>query len=363
MAAEGYFLQTIGTNFCNFEKGEPQTLSYRIEIAEDGKDLSLKQHEKYTRDIWTTVASYNKFHVFSCPYEFVSPEPNPYPEELAKTLKPILWKNLMFLFVIILGTLAAIKLFPYFMNDLFILKTLRGSTVDLASWLIILYGVFAIIREIYFQGRLIIHLSRGIPIDHKAAWKKAYWLSYGLWGGRNLLIMVLLLSTFMVLFQAETPLSEASSTLPIVRLEAIQTADGSSFDTSKLKDSTYTKGFSLIAPLQYSSTEYADISLDKVLILDTATYKLAIPSMDEFIVNALVKDYEKFYSEIYKDKLTFPDPVSNEDFDILVVRDNGYRNEIFAAKNGLVVHLSYAGDKNTEALIKAASEIFNNPED
>ena len=46
MALEGYFLQTMDKNFCEFEKGNPKTMSYRIEIAEDGKDLSRDQHIK-----------------------------------------------------------------------------------------------------------------------------------------------------------------------------------------------------------------------------------------------------------------------------------------------------------------------------
>lgn len=359
MALEGYFLQTMDKNFCEFEKGNPKTMSYRIEIAEDGKDLSRDQHIKYIRDIWTNVASFNKFHVFSCPYEFVSPEPNPAPEELAKSLKPIFRRNLLALLGIILGSIAVILLFPYILNEMLIVKTLKGSNIDLISLLIILYGIFTLLRELYFQGRLIRKLSKGISIDHHSPWRKSYWTSYSFWIGRNLLIVGIFLSTFILLYADEKPLSKDESRLPILRLEAIETADGSSFDYSKLGTSTYHKSFSLIAPLQYSSKEYWSTDPYKSTCLETATYKLAIPSMDKLIVNALVTDYDRYYDDMYRDKLTFPDPITNENFDILVVRDNGYADEIFAAKDGLVIHLTYIGDKTTDDMIKAASEMLN----
>ena len=359
MALEGYFLQNMDKNFCEFEKGDPKTLSYRIEIAEDGKDLSRDQHLKYMRDIWTNTTNFNKFHVFSCPYEFVSPEPNPYPEELAKSLKPIFRKNLLALLGIILGSLAAIWFFPYLLNEMLIVKTLNGSTADMVTLLIVLYAIFTLLRELYFQGRLIRKLSKGIPINHHAQWRKTYWTAYSFWLGRNLLIIGIFLSSFFLLFADENALPKGDSKLPIVRLETIETADGSSFDYSKLGTATYYKSFSLIAPLQYSSKEYLGTDPYKVTSLETATYKLAIPSMNKFIVTALVSNYDRYYDEIYRDKLTFPEPITNEFFDILVVRDNSYANELFAAKGRWVIHLTYIGDKSTDDMIKAAADLLN----
>ena len=358
MAAEGYFLQTMDKNFCEFEKAEPQYTSYRIEIALDGKDLSREQHQKYNRDIWTNVTNFKKFYVFSCPYNFINQEVNPFPEELAESLKPIYRKTLLSILGIIVGALILIKLFPHILNEKLIIETLNGTSFDIITILLLLYSIISLFQEGFFQRKLIKSLSKGIPIDHGTPWRRTYWFSYILWGIKNLLIIGIIISPLMFIYSSNSPLSAEDIDLPIVRLEAIETADGSDFDKSLLLDGNYTKRWSVLSPNQYNSQEYLGNDPYKVTWLETSTYKLLMPSMNKIIVDALAFQYDKYYDDT-NNTLTPLQSTSNNDFDILEVRERGTSKQIFAAKDEWVIRLIYMGDKTVEDIIDAISDMFN----
>lgn len=175
MASEGYFLQTMGKIFCEFEKCEPKILSYRIEIAEDGKNLSQEQRLKYKEELWTNVTNYNKFYVFSCPSKLVNSEPNPSTEALGKSLKPMFYKALLKLFTLLLGPILIIRSLPY-LTDSTLISILRGQTINIVPYALVIWLILRFSMEAFFQVKLIRKLSKGILIDHHTLWKKTYWI-------------------------------------------------------------------------------------------------------------------------------------------------------------------------------------------
>lgn len=359
MAAEGYFLQTMGKNFCEFEKCEPKILSYRIEIAEDGKELSQDQHMKYRGDIWTNVTSFNKFHVFSCPYEFVCPEPTSDPEELAKPLKPIFLKTLLQLIGVVIGALLILRL----SDSSLIVSTLRGTSLDIVTFILVIFSVLSLCRESYFQGRLIRRLSKGYGIDHHAPWKKTYWISSVVWGAKTLLIAGIILAPLLLAYSYRYPMTADDTTLPIVRLENVETADGSDFDKSILREGYYSKGWSILAPKQFNSSESANLIDNHYTHIDNEYFKLTFPSTQKLIVNALVDRLNRVFNDINSTKTNSfnPEVIEHKDMDYLVY---GYdsillNNHVFAAKDGIVIHITYCGTKGKNELIKAVSNYFS----
>lgn len=360
MAAEGYFLQTMGKNFCEFEKCEPKILSYRIEIAEDGKDLSREQHIKYREDIWTNVTSFNKFHVFSCPYEFVSPEPNPYPEELTKSLKPIFLKTLLQLIGVVIGALLILRL----SDSNLIVSTLKGTSLDIVTFILVIFSVLSLFREAYFQGKLIRRLSKGYGIDHHAPWKKPYWISSVVWGAKTLLIAGIILAPLLLAYSYKYPMTADDTTLPIVRLEAVETADESDFDETQFDKGYYTKRWSIFAPKQFYTEEYANSSDNVYRSIENEYFKLTFPSTQKLIVNSFVDRLNKIYMDLEssKTKLFKTDSIENENVDYLVYLENPNitsDKHVFAAKDGIVIHITYRGTKGKIELIKAVSNYFS----
>ncbi|GEM_PF-3908177 len=359
MSTQGYHLQTLGKSFGDFEKGEPRHDSYRIEIALDKNDLTVSQHQKYDSSIWKYVTNIDKFHVFCCPYEIIVSEVNPYPEKLAESLKGIYKKTLLSLLVIIIGLVAMFKLFPYFLNETLVVKVLNGNGMDLVSSILILYSIISLLRSAYFQRRLIKSLSMGIPIDHSAPWRNTYWISISLWIIKNFIIAVILISSFALLYSSSKPLSSDNMDLPLVRLESIEKSDGSVFDKSLLYSCEYTRSWSILSPLQYSSREYLNTKGDpnpySNTYIETKTYKLILPALEETIINSLVAEYDKSLDI----KPALYEPISNDEFDILVTRNSFNTKQVFAAKNGWIIHVSYGGEQKTDAVVNAVADKLN----
>lgn len=351
MSTKGFHLQTMRKNFCEFKKDEPRHDSYRIEIALDRNDLTREQHQKYNRTNWNYVTNFNKFHVFSCPYEIVTPEVNPYPEHYAEELKPVYKKTLLSILGISIGVFAVFKLFPYLLNDIIIVKALKGNGIDLASTLIIFFSFISLARGAYFQRRLIKALSTGTSIDHSAPWRNTYWITLCLWVLRTLIVTIILISSFPLIYTNSKPLSADDTDLPLVRLQTIEESDGSIFDKNLLNDNKYTKSWSVLAPHQYSCGEYIDTEEFLSTYVETETYKLIHQSLGKTIVNALVAEYDNIVDMNY----TLEKPLSNDEFDILITRDIHVTKHVFAAKDGWVIHTAYYGEKKMDAVINAVA--------
>ena len=368
MALEGYFLQTMDINFCDFKEDEPKEISYRIEIAENGKHLSQDQCLKYQEDLWTNVTKYNKFYVFSCPSELVNLEPNPSPEALGKSLKPLLYKNLLTIFVLLLGPILILRFLPY-LSSTIVISMLRDTTINLIPYALLIWFILSLSMEALYQINLIRKLSKGISIDHHTPWKKTYWISSVAWNTKILLIAGIILSPILLYNILSPgldshPLSTEADSVPVVRLEAVEKADGSDFDETLLEEGYYYEGSNTLAKKQFNSSENTNTSADYYGAIHNEYFKLTFPSTQKLIVNSFVDRYAKFYKELNSSGTKFfkTESVENEYVDYLVYgSDSNTSNQhIFAAKDGVVLHIRYLGGKGKSELIKAVVEFFNN---
>ena len=325
MVAEGYFLQTMDSNFCDFKEDEPKAISFRIEIAENGKNLSQKQRLKYKEDLWSKVTNYKKFYVFSCPSEFVASEPNPSPEVLGKSLKPIFYKTILKLFILLLAPILIIRFLPYLTSSSVLISTLKGTVLNITPYALYIWIILSFCINAYFQWKLIRVLSKSVPINHHAPWKKTYWISSALWTGKILLITVIILSP-IILSQillphlVQKPLSAETTPVPIIRLEDVETADGSDFDKTLFKNGYYSKGIGILAPKQIYSREYGNPTDNYYTSIDNEYYKLTFPKTQKLIVNALVDRLNRTLNELNSTRTSSlnPEVIENEYMDYLV---------------------------------------------
>lgn len=370
MASEGYLLEIMDRNFCEFKESEPTKLDFRIEIGEARKNLSEKQKEKYMEDTWTKVTSYENFHVFSCPSELLAYEPNPSSEELIKVIKPLFHKNLLKLFLWVLIPFLIIRFLPYIASPSFLLTILSGTVLNITLYALYIWFILSSCINGFYQWKLLKRLLKGIPIDHKAPWKKTYWLSSTLWNCKIVLIAVIFLSPLILsqtLLPKLAPKALSADTSPelILRFEDIEKANGSDFDRARFKEGYTSKGIGILSPKQIYSSENITTTNDIYNSLLTEYFELTFPSTQKLIVNAYVAKYDKLYSDShYSDTETFKsEELKTPYLDYVIYgfpsedKDNKH---IFAAKDGIVLHLQYWGSRDKNELLKAVVDFFNN---
>lgn len=370
MALKGYFLETMDSIFCDFKEDEPKSIYYRIEIAERGNNLSQEQNLKYNKDIWTNVTNYNKFYVFSCPSEDFHSEPNLSPEPLMKILKPIFLTTLLKLMIALVAPVLILRFLPYITNSSTFISLLRSTNINLTPYALVLWCILSLGVNAYYQWKLIRTISKGTSIDHHTPWKKTYWISSAVWSFKIMFITFVLLSP-IILSQILLPnlevkhLTVAAVPEPIVRLEDIETIDGSTFDEERFKDGFCYKGAGILTPQQIYSREYGNSNTDYYNAIYTEYYKLTFPKTQTLVVNDLIDESYKFYNtkdssgeDTFKTEI-----INNENLDYLVYGCDSYTpyilsKHIFAAKDGIVLHIQYSGEKGKEDLIKVVSDLF-----
>lgn len=172
----------------------------------------------------------------------------------------------------------------------------------------------------------------------------------------------MLLATILISYFSRHPLSADNITVPIIRLEDVETADASDFDKSLFKEGDYRKGWSILSPKQFNSKENAYTS-DHYSAIDNEYFKLTFPSTQKLIVNVFVDRLNRIINDINSTNTNSlnPEVIENEYVDYLVYGYDSplYNNHVFAAKNGVVLHVEHCGIKGKYELIKAVVEFFN----
>ena len=182
LSARGWNLTKRGALFSQFEKAEPESVKYRIEIVSPkllkaGK-LPDEQIGIYEDCGWEYVTGNNFHHIFRTSTDSDAPEFYLEPEQQAETLKDLqkryLWSALSPLFYILLFTV--LSFFTWNVSDGHWQSAFYQSWIA-DTYLIIGYGLLLlglVIGDVWgtvYLSRLCRKLKKGIPMDHQSKGK------------------------------------------------------------------------------------------------------------------------------------------------------------------------------------------------
>jgi len=357
MALKGMHLQSIGSWFVVFEKGEPKKTRYRIEILEEGP--SHEQVELYKEYGWDLVADKQIFCVFSSPEELNAPELQTDPMELGFTFRMIdkqLKKNMILISILFITFLfSQLQLFFHDEPYLFFIKQ-RAFTIIM----IILPYMYVFIESI--RGYITVKKTRnsllmGIPINHKRNWKLSYLFSAIIHVYLTALIGGVLITPFYTAIRREAYTYKPVQDTPVISIYDIETVPV--YDYSHFIDYDW----SLTSPVQYfiSESGYLDSEMQDDFSsaylktsIQTRYYELTFKGMAEGLINDLIHRYYREYH--YEEKLT---EIKNNKFDRLYAASGEGKNIVFASFDNKVIHIKYSGKAELDYIISLIEKKHN----
>lgn len=362
MAAEGYYLEKMGTHFAHFKKGKPANMAYRIEVTQT-KTIADEQLDLYENNGWDYVTSYQYFHVFSSPYERQATEIHTDPAEQAFTLQSIIKKlkfnvyGVSICTILLIGMLVAL----WFLDGTPVYSMVKGFVIQQTLLtLVILYSAHTVISGLVSMRMLQTRLHEGKAIDHRAPWQKSF--------KRNNIVTILFLAIALgnALLPAMSLLKSDTHTLPVedvalpfVRLGDVEQNEQLQRDSDVLHDGVdwanrYSTNWSLFAPVQYEVDE-SGVVADMNWADDSGTYSPSISSeiykvTAQALVPSLVSDLVKWHTY---DIESNPTTVQNHaTLDHLITREQDEKKEVYASKDDVVMYVRYYGNAPIENVIE-----------
>lgn len=367
MAKEGLHLRKVGSMFVHFIKEEPKETRYRIDAVHN-KEITLEQQQMYVESGWSYVTRYGMFSVFSSPVELNAPELHTDPEEQAYTLKALDKKIASSALWAAISTLLLIGLiyFSIFFNSTPTLFLVEGETIQPLTLFIIIYLAYSAIRAAVAIRSLRRKLKEGKAIDHAAPWKRMRNVNLIV---SNVLIVIAIITAIIPYIQialretAEMPMD--SIDIPIVRLMDVEQNTQMGRYKPYMQDdidrgNSYTYKWSILAPIQYEAEEkgivneqeWRDGSGVYSPSIHSQVYKIIFPSMSENLVDDLIERYVFGGNE----KLL---RLEHSGFDLLIVKEDDEKKEIFAAKGKGVMYVRYYGYADMKSLIENVAQQIN----
>lgn len=367
MAKEGLHLRKVGSMFVHFIKEEPKETRYRIDAVHN-KEITLEQQQMYVESGWSYVTRYGMFSVFSSPVELNAPELHTDLEEQAYTLKALDKKIASSALWAAISTLLLIGLiyFSIFFNSTPTLFLVEGETIQPLTLFIIIYLAYSAIRAAVAIRSLRRKLKEGKAIDHAAPWKRMRNVNLIV---SNVLIVIAIITAIIPYIQialretAEMPMD--SIDIPIVRLKDVEQNTQMGRYKPYMQDdidrgNSYTYKWSILAPIQYEAEEkgivngqeWRDGSGVYSPSIHSQVYKIIFPSMSENLVDDLIERYVFEGNE----KLL---RLEHSGFDLLIVKEDDEKKEIFAAKGKGVMYVRYYGYADMKSLIENVAQQIN----
>lgn len=367
MAKEGLHLRKVGSMFVHFIKEEPKETRYRIDAVHN-KEITLEQQQMYVESGWSYVTRYGMFSVFSSPVELNAPELHTDLEEQAYTLKALDKKIASSALWAAISTLLLIGLiyFSIFFNSTPTLFLVEGETIQPLTLFIIIYLAYSAIRAAVAIRSLRRKLKEGKAIDHAAPWKRMRNVNLIV---SNVLIVIAIITAIIPYIQialretAEMPMD--SIDIPIVRLMDVEQNTQMGRYKPYMQDdidrgNSYTYKWSILAPIQYEAEEkgivngqeWRDGSGVYSPSIHSQVYKIIFPSMSENLVDDLIERYVFEGNE----KLL---RLEHSGFDLLIVKEDDEKKEIFAAKGKGVMYVRYYGYADMKSLIENVAQQIN----
>ena len=360
MAAKGLFIENFGRYFSKFNKGEPQTVNYRVDVIPTENDEELDDKiNKYKSCGWKYVNTYMNFHIFSSPHEFNSNEVYNITEYQAALLRPHYKKNIkdILIYLLIFFILAILPCF-FIKFDLYNYM-LKLRVLDVLAFFLLSIAFFYQVYEALLIRKLIKNLEQGIPIAHSCNWNLRRYLSIFYKATFFIIVSLLFLLPYKQFFEEKyTHIEENLKEFPIVTIQDIGTIKSKITGTEfKVRPMTWARSEStLLMPVKFESSQSSRVFIEpnewKNIDLNASSHKLRFESMAEDYLLELINQQNK------TDELI---PISMDkkhykDFDILKVYKSQDTYFIYAAKDNAVITVSYLYDDDIDTVIKTIDE-------
>jgi hypothetical protein len=247
MAAHGWWLQSMGTRFAVFRKGEPAILRYRCDV-DTATPISSTDSLWLNRAQWERVCTRTKTSIY-CTKDLSLPEPHSDNEVYAASLKK-LNDNPVFEAVF---TLAAIAFFVYFYssNTGMFRKLLLGSDPIFLALLPALYRCPMAVCGYFHILSMKKKLMAGQPIQHNVPYQRTRSINAFSFTAFILLIVVMM-------FQGIVQVTPNYAPIPKSNLDVMQISDiykDASFVPDNAEDQYYCKLWSITVPQQIELRE------------------------------------------------------------------------------------------------------------
>lgn len=361
MAAKGLHLKKMGPIFAHFEKGEPKSTRYRIDISMK-RGITPQQKQLYAEGGWDYVAGYGVFNVFSSPAEDEAPELHTDPMEQAYTLRE-LDKRFAFNTVITIASTIVMFILLYFV--IFgiqppTLSLIEGAAVQqIIMAVFFLYASVSTMQAAISIRRLRKSLMEGVPVNHRIPWRRNKIFACIVAAVYMLSVITVALPIIQLSRMGAKNLPIAVDALPIVRLAEVENNPAMIREVSKYSqdidmNNQYYSNWSLVAPIQYDTNErgripnerWKDGSGEYSPSISTRVYQLRMASLAEGLVKDLIERYSLAYRGGEYIRL------ENPNFDILMVCEEELYKEVFAAKGKGVMYVRYYGYAELEVVIE-----------
>lgn len=360
MAAKGLFIENFGRYFSKFNKGEPKTVHYRLDVIPAENDAELDEKiNKYKSCGWKYVNTYMNFHIFSSPHEFNSNEVYSITETQADLLRPQYKKKLkdILIYLLIFFVLAILPRF-FIKIDLYT-YLLKLNVLDVLAFFLLSIAFFYQIYEAFLVKKLIKHLEQGIPIKHSCNWSLRSYFSIFYKAAFFIIISMLFLIPYKQFFTEKYKIIESNlEELPVVTVQDIGEIKLASTGTEfKVRPTTWARSEStLLMPVKLESSQSSRVFIEpnewKNIDLNAISHKLRFESMAEDYLLELIKQQNKI-DELIQISV---DQKQYKSFDILKVYKSQDTYFIYAAKDNAVITVSYLYDDDIDTVIKAIEE-------
>jgi len=275
------------------------------------------------------------------------------------------------MFVGILSILAiGLLSFMWFIDNTPTLTFLNiGSFSHLFTVLVYLYLVFTMIRATRSIRKLRNNLTEGIPINHRAPWKRHYRINLI---QSCIIISIAAIGAAIPFIQIAThksePLIKETEDSSIVRLMDIEQNPQLVLNQAVIKDvfsgkdfgweSEITYDWSPLAPHQFETNEsgidpkqmWADNSGTYSPSIHTQAYFLTFPFLQERIQADLMRKNNFIFYGID------PKQLESQVFDSLFIRELGESKEVIASKGKSIIHVRYHGYADRDEIIKVVEK-------
>lgn len=343
-AAAGWLLRKRGAWLTRFDRGAPQRLCYRIELAE-ADDAFAEQKALYEQAGWQWITGREAVQVFAAPEGTGEIYTDCYEQAWTmKRLRASCWRCLDLVLVLAAGLIP--------------LAMWRGAIPWLSLWAQGLLTLLLLLAPFYLSGlleaamgfgaawRLQRRLRSGRPIDHRAPYRGAR-------RAKAMLCAFCAASTLagaalglaMWRFSGEGPLPEG--TAPVILMERVEgpgyrRSHGS--DTMRISNNTLEQDWSPFA-IGYTSRETGEAG---GWIIQRALYT-DFPQWGEQLAQEMIPQYAIGPESDFI-------PLEDAALSLCLYRQDGPLLEMTAAWQGNALFLSYWGQATPQEMARAAAK-------
>lgn len=361
MAAKGLHFKKIGISFAHFEKGEPKTSRYRIDITKDAPDE--EQLAIYRDCGWHYVTKMGEMAIFCDNGDSSVPELHNdtmvqsytfarLDKQLRRTA--VIVAVLVLLIILMIGSL-------WFMNNTPILNMVTGQATQQTVLIVVECWVAATsLRKYRTIHKLRENLRNGVPINHNEPYKTRKKIDTMISAAVLTLAFGNIALPIMGMARSDVSTYWEPNTLPVVNLATLEQDPALVREiypdprTGTDHGNRVESEWSLLAPRQYSVRQGMTDGADYSPSLTQSFFEVSIPALAKPLLKNLQRRY--IWERDGKPQEIFS-PAADSIW--MIGYPNDGRIEIFAQQGNRVLYLRYFGKADHQRVIDLMTQALS----